>query len=292
MFAITGISGRVGGAAARTLHAHGHSLRAVLRDRAKAAPWAARAAEIALADFADVDAVRAAFTGVEGVFVMIPPDFDPVPGYPETRAIIAAVREALEAAAPPKVVCLSSVGAQHRHGLGLIAQSALLERELGRLSIPLACVRAAWFMENAGADVATARTRGVIASHLSPLDRAIPMVATADIGAMVAELLTQRWTGTRIVELEGPRRYSPNGVAAVLGDLLHRPVRAELVPRDRWDASFRAAGHRHPEARIAMLDGFNSGWITFAKQGCEHRCGATSLDTALRPLIAESAHAA
>ena len=103
MFAITGITGRVGGATARALLAHHRRVRAVVRDRAKAAPWKARGADVAVADFTDAHALRDAFTDVEGVFVMIPGNFDPSPGYPEARAIVSALGRALEAAAPPKI---------------------------------------------------------------------------------------------------------------------------------------------------------------------------------------------
>ena len=46
---------------------------------------------------------------MEGVLVMIPPNFAPEPDVPETRAIVAALRQALDAARPPKAVCLSSI---------------------------------------------------------------------------------------------------------------------------------------------------------------------------------------
>jgi uncharacterized protein YbjT (DUF2867 family) len=39
MYAITGITGKVGGALARTLLAEGQPVRAVLRDEVKAAEW-------------------------------------------------------------------------------------------------------------------------------------------------------------------------------------------------------------------------------------------------------------
>ncbi len=47
MYAITGVTGQVGGAAARALLAAGHEVRAVLRDETKAAQWRERGAEIA-----------------------------------------------------------------------------------------------------------------------------------------------------------------------------------------------------------------------------------------------------
>ena len=91
MFAVTGITGQVGGAAARTLLDAGLSVRAVMRDAAKGAAWKQRGCEIALADMTDAAALTAALSGVDGVFVIIPPIFDPTPGFPEARAIIVAV---------------------------------------------------------------------------------------------------------------------------------------------------------------------------------------------------------
>jgi len=292
MFAITGITGQVGGATARALHSRGYGVRAVVRDPANAAAWKARGAEVARADFTNVAALQAAFTGVVGVFVMIPPYWDPTPGYPEARAIAVALRQALAATTPPRIVCLSSVGAQHAAALGLITQLFILERELRRLSLPTAYLRAAWFMENAFSNVAAARSSGVLPSYLSPLDHAIPMVATADVGAAAADVLTQRWDGARTIEIEGPRSYSPNDVATALADVLERPVRAEIVPRRLWDARFRGEGLTNPMPRIRMLDGFNSGWIAFQDPPPERITGTTPLEAVLRSRIDAAADAA
>ena len=95
MYAITGITGKVGGALARTLLAANKSVRAVVRDEGKAKEWAGRGCEIALASMEDVDALTVAFKGAEGVFILPPSEFDPLPGFPEARAVIDAVRSAL-----------------------------------------------------------------------------------------------------------------------------------------------------------------------------------------------------
>ena len=99
------------------------------------------------------------------------------------------------------------------------------------MSVPVAFLRAAWFMENASWDVEAAKA-GVVSSFLQPLDHPIPMVATADIGSTAADLLRESWTGLRIVELEGPRRYSANDIAAGFAEAVGHPVRMEPVPRD------------------------------------------------------------
>ena len=287
MYAITGITGQVGGAVARTLLAAGANVRAVARDASKAAAWAERGCALASAEMTDAPALARAFEGADGVFVLIPPIFDPSPGFTEAGAVISAVRDALARTRPARAVCLSTVGAQATQP-NLLNQLAMMERELGTLDLPIAFIRAAWFMENASWDVASARD-GQIHSFLQPLDRAIPMIATADIGAMAARLLRQQWTGRRIIELHGPAPVSPSELAASFSRLLGHPVNTQAVPRAEWDPLFRAQGMRNPEPRMQMLDGFNQGWLTFeGGEGVEAVTGPTTLETVLRSLLARA----
>src|SRR5438445_8857741 len=245
MFAITGITGRAGGIVARTLLTAKEPVRAVVRDAGKGAPWLERGCELALAEMNDVAALAAAFEGAEGVFVLPPPIFDPEPGFPEARATANAVRSALEATHPSKVVCISTIGAQATRP-NLLTQLRLMEQALGGLGIPITFLRPAWFMENAAWDVASARQTGVIASFLQPLNKPVPMVATADVGRVAAELLQQNWTGRRVVELEGPSRFAPRDVAAAFGKILGHAVRIEAIPRETWNGLFESQGMRHP----------------------------------------------
>jgi len=287
MYSISGITGQVGGGVARALLIEGENVRAVARDASKAAPWAERGCELAIAEMSDATALARAFAGAQGVFVLIPPIFDPSPGFAEASAVISAVRDALVEARPARTVCLSTVGAQAAQP-NLLSQLAMMERELGALNLPIAFVRAAWFMENAGWDVTSARA-GMIQSFLQPLDRAIPMVATADIGVTAARLLRERWTGRRIVELRGPASVSPNELVAVFGRLLGRPVSVRSAPRAEWESLFRTQGMLNPEPRIQMLDGFNQGWLSFeGGEGVETVTGATTMETVVRDLLART----
>ena len=289
-YALMGLTGQVGAAAARALLQAGQTVRGIVRDPAKAASWEAAGVElVTVPDVTDAVALEAAFRDVAGVFVMIPPNFAPAPGFPETRAIVAALRQALAAARPPKVVYLSSVGAQHASGLGVIAQLHLLEVELGTLPLPQAFVRAAWFLENFRWDMASARGQGEIAAFLSPLDRTFPMVATEDIGRLVAKTLRENWEGNRYLELEGPRRYSIQDAVATFATLLEKPVQARVVPSSRYQALFEQQGMpaNRTGGRIEMLKGFNSGWIDFENGGggTEHVLGETTMEEALRGLL-------
>jgi uncharacterized protein YbjT (DUF2867 family) len=281
MFAITGITGQVGGVVARTLLAAGKNVRAVVRDTAKGETWARLGCEVALAPMDDPDALRSAFAGTEGVFVLLPPNFDPSPGFPESRHIIAALRQALDGAQPGRVVALSTVGAQATSE-NLLTQLSLVEQALGTLPLPVTFLRPAWFMENAAWDLPPARDTGVIPSFLQPLDRKLPMVGTADVGRVAAELLQESRKGNRVVELEGPRRISPNDIAASYAHLLGRAVSPRAVPRDTWEALFRSQGMHNPTPRMRMLDGFNEGWITFERDTIK---GRVELQIVLRGII-------
>ena len=288
MYAITGITGKVGGAVARELLSKGLPVRAVVRDQARAEAWKQLGCELAMARMEDRESLTSAFEGAEAVFVLPPSEFDPEPGFPEARAVIAAVTAAIRDAQPARVVCLSTIGAQATE-TNLLSQRTLLEQALSALRVPVTFLRPGWFMENALWDVASARDAGTIHSFLQPIDKPVPMVATADVGRVAAELLQQSWEGGRIVELEGPRRISPSELARTFARVLGRPVHAEIVARDTWNDLFREQGMKNPLPRIRMLDGFNEDWITFEGQPGHVLQGRIDLESVLATLVAQTA---
>ena len=285
MIAMMGVTGQVGGSIARKLLADGRQIRVVVRSADKGESWKRAGAEVAIASTGDTAALTRAFTEAEAVFVMLPPVFDPAPGYPESTAATESVRTALEAAKPDKVVALSTIGGQVDRD-NLLVQLHQWEQALRTLSFPVVFLRPTWFIENTQWFLADAREKGIFASHLQPLDKPVPMVAVDDIATTAADLLTGKDQTTGIVELTGPQDVTPIEIASTLGRLFNREVRAHAIPRSTWEAEFRASGMQHPEPRMRMLDGFNEGWIRF--EGTP-RQGATSLETALRQLIQQKA---
>jgi NAD(P)H dehydrogenase (quinone) len=285
MFAITAITGKVGGVVADTLLAAGFGVRAVVRDAAKGAPWKARGCEVAIADIGDADRLARALEGTEGAFILLPPVFDPAPDFRDVKATIAAIRDALTQARPLKVVVLSTIGADAAQP-NLLNALRFLEQALADIDLPITFLRAAWFMENAEWDVASARERGVVTSYLQPLDRPVPMVSVRDVGRVAADLLREDWTGHRVVELEAAERTTPNAIAAAFAKALGKPVRAQIAPRGEWEQAFRAQGMKNPTPRMQMIDGFNEGWIDFKNQGANGRKGRVTIDEAIASLVA------
>jgi uncharacterized protein YbjT (DUF2867 family) len=276
MFLVTGITGKVGGATARHLLAQGKTVRALVRDREKAANWADQGVELIDGDWNDAAAIERALKGVDGAFVMLPTVWAPSPDFKEAEGVIANYVQALTKAPPPRVVALSSMGANRTSGLGMITALSLLEQRFRDLTGPIAFVRAGGFFENFlyGLHVAQG---GTLPVYYDPTSRKSTMVATNDIGAEVATLLTgPAWSGHRAIELGS--MVSADDVAAQLGEVLNLEVKAFAVPRAGWPAAFEQLGI--PKGQTgpaeAMFDAVNAGWMDLGVEGAEHVVGTTS----------------
>ena len=276
MFLVTGITGKVGGATAKHLLAQGKEVRALVRDRERASNWANQGVELVDGDWNASAAVEQALEGVEGAFVMLPAVWAPSPDYREAKGVIANYVEALTKTAPPRVVALSSMGANRTSGLGMITALSLLERGFRDLISPTAFVRAGGFFENFlyGLHVAQG---GTLPVYYNPTNRKSTMVATNDMGAEVASLLTgAAWSGHRVVEVGS--MVSADEVAEQLGGVLNLDVKAFAVPRAGWAEAFEQFGipKGHTGPAEEMFEAVNAGWMDLGVEGAEQVAGTTS----------------
>src|SRR6201995_2775412 len=118
---------------------------------------------------------------------------------------------------------------------------------------------------------------GVLPVTYNPTNRKSTMVATNDIGAEVATLLTgPAWSGQRVVELGS--MVSADEVARQLGEVLTLDVKAFVVPRAGWAEAFEQfgvpKGHTGPAEK--MFEGVNAGWMDLGITGTEHVAGTMS----------------
>ncbi len=276
MYLVMGITGKVGGATARHLLKQGKQVRALVRNRDKAAKWADLGVELVDGDWNDGTAIVAALKGVEGAFVMLPAVWAPSPDFREARGVIANLVEALTRVVPPRVVALSSTGANRTSGLGMITALSLMEQGFRSLPSPVAFVRAGGFFENFLFGLQAAQG-GTLPVFYNPTNRKSMMVASDDIGAEVATLLTgPAWSGHRVIELGS--MVSADEVAAQLGEVLKLDVNAFAVPRAGWAEAFEQFGipKGHTGPAEEMYDGINEGWMGLEIAGTEHVEGTTS----------------
>jgi uncharacterized protein YbjT (DUF2867 family) len=287
-YAVFGVTGRTGAATADALLRAGQAVRVVVRDAAKGRPWAERGAEIALADLTDLSAMTKALNGVQGAYVVNPQQYGRDDLFELADRIAATTARAALEAGVPRLVALSSVGADRAGGTGWIGMNRMVEQRLGEARIPAIFLRAAYFMENWAPLVAHAVRTGTLPTFLAPPQRAIPMVATADVGATAAALLLEDWMGTRAVTLAGPQDYAPNDVAAIVAAALGIPVDVAVLPEGQWPQALADAGFSDAALAgfIKMTRGLNDGHIAMTSDPrAAARLGPTPLERVVSDLV-------
>ncbi|MEQ1834306.1 MAG: NmrA family NAD(P)-binding protein [Candidatus Eisenbacteria bacterium] len=286
MFVVTGVTGHTGKVVAETLLAQGQKVRVVVRDSKQGEPWRARGAEVAVASLSDRAAMTAALTGAAGAYLLVPPRYDAADMPAAQRPVVEALAEAVRASAVPHVVLLSSLGAEHAEGTGPIRILHQAERALGAAAKHITFLRAAYFIENY-ASVLAATAGGVLPTFLTP-DRGIPVIATADIGRVAAELLLEPATGTRVVELTSARTWSPADVAAELSATLGRTVTPQFAPNEAVVGVLTGMGWQPGVAELfrEMVGGINSGHVAPQGGNVVRRFGQLTPIDVLKPLLA------
>lgn len=190
LVAVTGATGRQGGAVARHLLAGGWRVRALTRDpsSAKAQRVAEAGAEVVPADMADIATLRTAFAGAHGVFSVQNPM---ICGY---EGEIAQGRNVGDAAAESGVrhVVYGSAGTGQRGtGVGQWEAKLVVRDHLESLGLPLTVLRPMAFME-----LLTDKDfyPPVSMWRLMPKlvgDRPLPWLCADDLGAVAARAFAE-----------------------------------------------------------------------------------------------------
>ena len=179
---------------------------------------------------------------------------------------------------------LSSIGAELASGNGPIASVHQAEARLRATGVKVTALRAAYFMENWGGVAAPAKSDGVLPSMLTP-GRAAQMVATEDIGRVGAETLLDGERAPDLIELAGPRDYTPEEVAKAFGAALGRPVQVIPVPEEGIEPALQQAGFKPKVAALfrEMNVALNRGTLHFT--GTPRR-GRVGIEEVVRGLVA------
>lgn len=220
MFVLLGSSGQITTQLAHRLLGAGHAVRIVGRNAAALASMKQAGADIAVGDPGDAAFLERAFTGATAAYTMIPPCY----AEPDMRAaqdrIGTAIAQALRKARVPRVVNLSSAGAELAEGTGPITGLHAQEQRLAGMANVLH-LRPGSFMENYLAALHPVAAAGVLPG-LETAGAQIPLVATRDIATVVARELTQPQK-TGVLILHAPQHATPREVAAALGLAIGKP---------------------------------------------------------------------
>jgi len=258
MFVLLGSNGQITSQLARLLLQARHPVRVVGRSAASLAPLAEAGAQTLAGDVGDAAFLQAAFAGASAVYTMVPPCYAETDMRAAQDRIGSAIAQALAAVRVPRVVNLSSIGAELAQGTGPIEALHAQEQRLQAIGgIELLHLRPGSFMENLLPSVHAVAATGALHGMEAP-DALIPMVATRDIAAVAArELVSPQHRGCLLLHA-APHR-SMRAVAAALGAAVGLPALAYQVSepaeaRAQLEAhGFSASAARQLEALARWL---------------------------------------
>jgi len=241
--AITTPTGHVGSAVVDFLLDSGGDINVTLlcRRPEKVKKYFQRGAQVVVGSQDDADYLVKATHDVDAFFWATPPGYgsDSVRAFQDRLGKAAAM--AVRTNSIPRVVNLSSIGANLVSGVGPINGLHDVEDLLDEAAANVTHFRPGFFFENLLWQSDSIRKWGRISLPLSGSTR-YPMIATRDVGRVAAQRLRdQEWTGRSVRELHGPADLSYDDVAAILSEVLDRKI-------------VYVKCHR-AEARQAMLDG-------------------------------------
>lgn len=235
--AVTGATGRQGGAVARALLLRGMDVVALTRRPAsdEADTLAKLGARIVQGDLGDARSLRRALDGADAAWFVTVPEADPEAEVRQGEVQIAA---ALEAGCPH--VIRSTVASCDRDtGIPGFEAKWRIEQMSAEAGLPSTVLRPTWFMENLREPPVLERlAAGRLRMPLRPR-AALQMVALSDLGALVALAVEQRDRFLdRTLEVASDT-LEPVLVAQSLGAVLGEPVRYEVEALDEEGPRYR-----------------------------------------------------
>ncbi len=281
-YTITGATGNTGKNIASKLLEEGHTVRVIGRSAERLAPLVEKGAKAHVGSLDDENFLTTAFSGADGVFVMIPPNLQTENLREYQGKVGEAISSAIDKAAVRYVVHLSSLGAHMAEGTGPITGLHDQEQRLNNLAgVNVLHLRPTFFMENTFTSIGVIKNMGVNGSAIRG-DLVVPMIATKDIARFAAERLARLdFSGHTTRELHGQRDLSLNEVTKVLGkaigkeDLSYVQFPYEDAEKGMTDMGVSpSVAHSY----IEMSKGFNDAVISGQESRSKENTTETSIE--------------
>jgi len=231
---VTGATGKLGPHVVTSLVARGVAVRALVRDRGRAAAVLPAKAELVHGDFTSCATITAELDRAESMLLLSPhgPDMASV----QHKLIDLAARN------NTRVVKVSGTSAGIRpDGPDACRQHCTTEQYLAGSGVPWSVIRPNGFMQTLIVAMAgSVRERGMIANPLGTAG--ISLVDCADVGAATAAVLTDPRHDGRHHVLTGPAAPTYAEIAAVIAEETGVEVKVvDVTPEQAGDAA-RARG--------------------------------------------------
>ncbi len=259
MIVVTTPTGQIGRQLLDTLLTSGQPLRVIARDPSRLPAHTRERVEVVPGSHSDADVVTQAFAGADAVFWLAPPNPQAVSVEAAYLDFTRPACEAIEKHGVSRVVGVSALGRGVALGrnAGLVTAALAMDDLIASTGVHYRSLAMPGFMDNMLNQVEAIRNQGTFFSTLSG-DRKHPTCATRDIAAVAARLLLDdSWTGQDDVPVLGPEDLSQNDLAAIMSEVLERPIRYQQIPGDAVRATLIEHGMSDAIAQ-AMLDMFTA----------------------------------
>ncbi len=230
--AITTPTGNIGSKLVQKLASDSsHQLILLARNADKLKAAEQKGAAIAEGDLSDKSYVTKATEGVDALFWVHPPKYDAENFVEYYRRLAEIGADAIKTNNIKNVVFISSVGAHLGKGTGVVDGLHIAEKILRGVAENLTILRPTLFMENFLMSAETIKSAGNIFLPVSG-DTTLPMIATQDIAEAAYHALLNPPSGTKIWSLHGPRDYSFDEAATIIGQAIGKDVKHTEVPAE------------------------------------------------------------
>jgi uncharacterized protein YbjT (DUF2867 family) len=224
--AVTTPTGHVGSAVTEFLLNYGSDIHVKVLGRRpdRMRSYLNRGAEMGIGSQDDAEYLIRETEGIQALFWVTPPGFgsDNVRAYQNRLGKAAAMT--IRVNQIPRVVNLSSVGADMASGAGPVSGLHDIEELMNEVATDIMHLRPGFFYENLFFQLDAIREWGRITLPLSGTTQ-FPMIATRDIARVAAEkLINPGWTERNICELHGSADLCFDEVAEILSETLGRKI--------------------------------------------------------------------
>ena len=244
MIVITTPTGQIGSQVLSNLLDRGEELRVIVRDPSAIPADVRPGLDIVEGSHGDAAVVDKAFSGVDAVFWLTPPD----PRAPSVEAAFVGftrpAAEAFKRHGVGRVVAVTALGrgTPWADRAGYVTGSLAMDDLIAASGVGLRALCNPSFMDNTIRQVPSIRDQGMFFSPIAG-DRKLPTVATRDIAAAAARLLLDAsWTGFEEVPLLGPEDLSFDDMAEIMSAVLGKEVRFQRTTFEAYKERFASFG--------------------------------------------------
>lgn len=253
MIAVTAPTGHIGSRVVSNLLRRDEAVRVIVRDPDRLPAGVADWVEVVVGSHRDREVVDRAFEGADSVFWLVPADRTAPSVYDAYVSFSIPAADAIVRHGVSRVVTVSALGRGQQRYAGFVSASLAMDDLLRSTGVHLRALTMPSFMDNLLRQVQSISDDGVIRGT-TPGDLKAPLVDTRDIAAVASRLLLDHtWTGQDSLGVLGPEDLSPNDMAAILTDVLARPIRFEEGDREQEKKGFASFGFSDAMAQ-GMID--------------------------------------